>query len=612
MGRKVAIAIGVAGSVPRSYLTGALNGARDFAGWATSMGYETTLIVDDPTPVTMLSLKAGMVAALKPAEGPIERLIIYFAGHGLIRGAEENLWLLSDWQTELRAVEVDILKRRLMRFGVEQVVLIGDACSSLPGDMTAADLVPDVPLPKGPTAPTGQEETDRFLAAQDGQKAYMIPGNVPEQDRCVFTGVLMEGLWGAAPRAFSIGRPDAVTSQSLAGFLRTEVPARAAVYGYDLKPTVQSSFSEGRDLYFTRTGGPPAPPLGAWPAPPAPPPPSPSNYRNKSAFGFPGGPPEMDRGAGSDFLVDREAPWPASDHFTPEPDPLRSWLSQPGPENARGLVIDGGQVEAIWSDTPVEVAAEPDAAQARIGFEGGGAASSLVQFADGRAGAFVILDGMTVRALKTARGVAAVTYAPAYWSDMAVSRELAEALLKMERAALRADDVTDLAVSLRQAKHLDPVLGVISAYLYRAIDDTDSIRRMAFFYADLGQAIPYDIALLGRLERAGDGQAQVPAVPESAPRGRAEERADWAWGATPARTGRIGGRWPWMRQGWAHLEDAEDQPGSIVEPGLADLAIHLATARFTTLEAAGVEPLAELMGLQPRPLRPAAGLGAEV
>ena len=42
-------------------------------------------------------------------------------------------------------------------------------------------------------------------------------------------------------------------------------------------------------------------------------------------------------------------------------------------------------------------------------------------------------------------------------------------------------------------------MGVISAYLYDAIGDMKSIRRMASFYAKYSQAIPYDIALLGGL-----------------------------------------------------------------------------------------------------------------
>ncbi len=597
MGRKLAIVIAVAGSVPRKYLTGALNGARDFAFWATRMGYQTTLIMDDPAPVTMQGLKERMVTALTAGEGSIERLIVYFAGHGLIREAEENLWLLSDWQDELRAVAVDVLKRRLMRFGVEQVVLIGDACSSLPEDMTAADLIPDVPLPKGPKTPTGLEETDRFLAAQDGEPAFMIPGATPEEDRCVFTGVLMEGLWGAVPDAYSAVRPNAVTSQSLAAFLRRAAPARALTYGHVLKPAVLPTFSEGRDLYFTKESGSSRPALGAWPPPHkslratgtrkirkmSPSPPSTLSWELAGRPDHDFGSPPQTRSLDPDPPVE-------------SPDPLMSWLSQTNLPSKGGLAVEGGEVETVWSDTEIDDLTEPDGGGVRLRFGRDKPASCLVKFANGHAGAFVTLPEMTTLALHTDRGIAAVRFAPV-WGNPVISPQLAMALSKMEQSALRADDAIRLGVSLRQSKHADPVLGVISAYLYRAIDDIDSIRRMAFFYAQRGQAIPYDIALLGRLARMDGDQVHVPAVVEGAPRSDAEEQVGWAWRATPARSGRIAGRCPWMRQGWSHLEDVEDQPGSIVEPGLSGLEGHLTTARFTTLDSSGCERLAELMGM---------------
>jgi hypothetical protein len=69
----------------------------------------------------------------------------------------------------------------------------------------------------------------------------------------------------------------------------------------------------------------------------------------------------------------------------------------------------------------------------------------------------------------------------------------------MEAGALRADAVIDLAVELRHGKHADPMRGALSAYLYDSIGDIDSIRRMAVFYIQHGQPIPYDIAMLGQL-----------------------------------------------------------------------------------------------------------------
>src|SRR4051794_28361352 len=112
-GRMVALSIGV-GDAPRlPFLPAAVNGARAFYEWATALGYQSKLVTDEADPVTVAGLKNELEAILKPEPSPIDRLLLYFAGHGLIREAEEGLWLLSDWRSDLRAVAVEVLKRRL-------------------------------------------------------------------------------------------------------------------------------------------------------------------------------------------------------------------------------------------------------------------------------------------------------------------------------------------------------------------------------------------------------------------------------------------------------------------------------------------------------------------
>jgi uncharacterized caspase-like protein len=111
--RDVALAIGVRDAKPLKSLQGAINGAQGFHDWATKLGYASRLLTDEDEPVTMARLRTELEALLKPDAGPIHRLLLYFAGHGLIREAEEGLWLLSDWWTERKAVAIEVLKRRL-------------------------------------------------------------------------------------------------------------------------------------------------------------------------------------------------------------------------------------------------------------------------------------------------------------------------------------------------------------------------------------------------------------------------------------------------------------------------------------------------------------------
>ncbi len=266
--RRIAIGIGVAASVPSKYLSGAIYGARAFVDWASRQGYETLLVTDEEGDVTLSLLRKKIEDLLKASSKPIYRIIVYFAGHGLIRELEEGLWLLSDWRAELRAVAVEVLKRRLSMYGPRQVCIISDACRSLPSDVQQADLVPDPILGAGPRPADMTIAIDKFIAAQDGTEAFMIPGEDPQHDRCLFSGVLVEGLWGLPGlqlEPFSKHQPDKVTSRSLGLYLQAEVVARAKDYGLTLAPTIVPTFPEDDDYYFTKDPTLTIPTFPPWP-----------------------------------------------------------------------------------------------------------------------------------------------------------------------------------------------------------------------------------------------------------------------------------------------------------------------------------------------------------
>ena len=174
--REVALAIGIGDARPLPYLGGAVNGARAFHDWASKLGYDSRLLTDEDQPVTIARLRSELESVLKASDQPIHRLLLYFAGHGLIREAEEGLWLLSDWNNELRAVAVEVLKRRLYMYDIQQIAIFADSCRSLPPDITAADLSADGVLGRGPVREQKQPAIDKFIAAQDGNATFMVPG----------------------------------------------------------------------------------------------------------------------------------------------------------------------------------------------------------------------------------------------------------------------------------------------------------------------------------------------------------------------------------------------------------------------------------------------------
>lgn len=596
--RDIALAIGVGDAKPLPYLGGAINGARAFHEWSSRLGYASKLVTDEVQPVTLARLRSELEDALKPADNPIHRLLIYFAGHGLIREAEEGLWLLSDWYNELKAVAVEVLKRRLYMHDIQQIAIFADSCRSLPPDITAADLAPDAVLGRGPICGQRQQPAiDKFIAAQDGSATFMVPGENPDQDRCIFSGVLMEGLWGSTPTAFSHLLKDKVTSQSLGAYLVAEVPKRAEKYKRKLFPVVSPTFPQTDDIYFGSFLGssrPTPPKFLPWPHPDV-----------VMALGAQRGTtPQEDLGnIAAEVPITRGGGSASRRSASALMEKMRS---QPRPrafETRAGFAVEGVSVLGLWSSAKVlaEPHGQPNFWRLHDRYHPLllEATPVLIEFEDGMFGATTALPEFIATVLRDKRGISALIYRPIdATADTAATAE--SAIAEMERGALRADDATNLAVNLRQMKHLDPVLGVVSAYLYDSIGDVDNIRRMAFYYLDHNQPIPYDIAMLAQLRgefRDGLLWAHVPPVSERRPRTQAERSAEWTHSATPARTGRVGGLWPWMRQGWAFLDDPADDGSTLITPGLIELTRHLAPGRFAMFDREGGRRLAAIFAL---------------
>lgn len=579
--RMASLAIGVSKAERLPYLRGALNGAIEFHKWASAAGYESEVLTDEgDSQLTIPVLRQKLEYMLRPkdADGSaIYRFMLYFAGHGVIRDANASLWLLSDWFSEWRAVSVEQLKRRLGWYGVSQISVFADACKKFPANIDTGDINEDSVLGRGPQQPPYPPYIDAFDAVQDGNPAIMIPGRSEDEDRCLFTGVLMEGLWGSSG-ALSDLVPGKVTSHSLERFLRNEVPRRAATYQRKVLPNTKPMFPPDAAVYFCDVQPPPSPPaFQPWPDP-------------SQVLG----------------ITTTQGPEPLVEAVVALKERIEGQQVPPSFETASGFAVEGAAIRAVWT-LPGRFAGVKER---RDWWHVGEGKSDwlmkpspvLIELADGR------FLGPTALRLFVAsivcapeRGAASLVYRMVYSQDDTV-HIAAKAIAQMEAGNLRANAISNLTAQLRQLKHVDPTLGVISAYLYDSIGDLDSIRRMAYFYVSHGQGIPYDIALLAQSSAwrsPDDGllHLQVPAVPERAPRTDVEQQFEWTWQMTPAVEGEVAGLWPWMRQGWAFLEDPTDMEMGLVDPFIASLRSQLTSARFSTLDFQGGRRLAAYLNM---------------
>ncbi len=165
--------------------------------------------------------------------------------------------------------------------------------------------------------------------------------------------------------------------------------------------------------------------------------------------------------------------------------------------------------------------------------------------------------------------------------DIPQAPETEQVMAELRVRGLAQDRAADVVARLRGVKHTDPMLGVIAAYLHDSMGDRANVLRTAYFFAERGEAVPFDIALLGRLRarREPNGLVRV-AIP-------AVERDEGARGipsymrvATPEVEGVVGG--------------AFRQEG-LYPAGMAAIGAHLLSSSFTTLDAAGGARLADML-----------------
>lgn len=138
-----------------------------------------------------------------------------------------------------------------------------------------------------------------------------------------------------------------------------------------------------------------------------------------------------------------------------------------------------------------------------------------------------------------------------------------KALKSLMNGSLSAKAIPTLFKDPRFTKDLDPMYGIVAAYLYDRLGDIDAIRRLCIYYERQGQAVPFDIALLARIpfevENGMGFLAQVPEIPEDVT-ARATNLPEFARTAQKSATVRVSGAVPTLTSGWGRLNSISRDP----------------------------------------------------
>ena len=231
-------------------LQSAAPGAKAVADWLASEGFEVELITDadrkdDPNsgkgkvdPKSIATALKGFVESSK-----FEQLVIYFSGHGSWKNDNE-LWLLSDAPVDAAAAVSWAETAEFAKVcGVPNVVLISDACRTLPPTPQWSRVRGDPLVPNEERSPA---TVDKFIATKIGRAAYEVPMGADGKKESVFTHCFLNAFRKPDPGMIREVTEDGasiwvVPNKRLGDYLQREVSALLASVNvtYDQYPVAE-------------------------------------------------------------------------------------------------------------------------------------------------------------------------------------------------------------------------------------------------------------------------------------------------------------------------------------------------------------------------------------
>lgn len=495
--------------------------ARDalaFGRWLAEEGFQVTPITDEAESVTHSKITDAVEAFVRP--GTYHQLVIYFSGHGFWKNDAE-LWLLTDAPGDANAaVSWTETAEFAKDCGIPSVVLISDACRTIPNTPRALKVRGSIIFPNDEVRPT-RGKVDKFMGAAVGTSTYEI-GDLGKKES-VFTRCFL--------RAFAIPDRDmmqtisedgqlitVIPNRKLGRYLQREVASLLASVSSALNQTPDAEVLSDDDVYIGRvrspprfdTGGDVAEELDAHRALNTPT----VHIRDVASMIF-------KRALGLPLTI-------ASDEMSALED-----LAQDSGFTAAvvkaGTIADN--VPRFETNTGFTIvgAAIADAIVANgerpiIRVHGNGnipgviqieqhlapASTVVLRFTNDRGAALAALNGFIGHVTVQGDRIANVSYVPsdntARWSDYVSRREQIERLRSAASAAaqfgvFRLNDqqtARTLLEELRLVNGLDPTLGLYAAYAYSESDRRDDINSILGFMTQDLRCQLFDVAMLGR------------------------------------------------------------------------------------------------------------------
>ena len=230
---RAAVVIGVdrPGTLPP--LQGAASGAKRVGDWLKSEGLEVRRFTDEAKLVKagdIFDVIEGLVSL-----GILQQLIVYFAGHGCFVGTGEY-WLLSQaLHNPNEAISVNECFELSRQCGIQNVVLISDACRSTSASLGIQQLHGYVIFPVMNNRRVFTY-LDRFLAVRIGAPAYEVKDAAGKYNG-IYTSCFLEAYSDPDDSMIAVvNGARVVPNKKLEAYLLSEVPKRAQISDVEQYP----------------------------------------------------------------------------------------------------------------------------------------------------------------------------------------------------------------------------------------------------------------------------------------------------------------------------------------------------------------------------------------
>ncbi|MGR9154603.1 caspase family protein (plasmid) [Rhizobium leguminosarum] len=472
--KRAAILIGIDKARRLRPLNAAVKGAESMRDWLQREGYNTTLLTDQSGDVTVTKVKDAVKDVVD--SGQYEKLVIYFAGHGVMNGMAE-LWLLSDAVADPDET-IDITRSVVFSrdCGIKNVIFVSDACRSLPGTVAFSRTTGATIFPTRNFANV-DVDVDRFFAARPGDAAMELsdPPQTGEDDIAKYVGVFTEALVNihVDPAEALVGSAEVdgvpsrvVLSRRLKRTLPELVNSRVQDRALSLRQQPQLRLECGDDGFVARamvSKKPRRPTI------------SPDDFhplgRVDNIVDF-----RSSLSRTGIIVPDRDR-----DRFQSYRDKYQQIFSQSVDWKQTGVTIYGREVDSTWSQRFIERIERADTTSTILMKKNvGGPVSLVVKFVDGSGAVFAVVPGYHLLVSVEKNGITNIAYSPVsssrFWDEY-VRREPEVRQMRAEAAAAvnmglfptDRSQVVEFSNEVRLVKKMDPTLGLYAAMGYAEV-----------------------------------------------------------------------------------------------------------------------------------------------